>query len=210
MQAKPADQHFAATIQQGLVVALTGRPSPRSPATWPVPARGARLLRSGAIDLNSVVVAASQDLHDSALAQASKATRQFEEEIALLVVLALVSLGGVIVAGRVLTRPLRRLAATAQQVHDGEFDLERLPDTGPRELVTTTRAFNDMASTLKAVESRAVALAAEDFSHPELSVPSARSRIQALRRGHDRLAWRSRSANRERTSDCFCTRSATS
>jgi nitrogen fixation/metabolism regulation signal transduction histidine kinase len=116
------------------------------------------------IDLNGLAIAASQDLHDSALTQAAKATRSFENEIALLVVLALVSLGGVVAAGRVLTRPLRRLAAKAQQVHDGDFDLEALPDTGPREVATTTRAFNDMASTLKGVESRAVALAAEDFS----------------------------------------------
>ena len=39
---------------------------------------------------------------------------------------------------------------------------DTLPETGPREVVTTTAAFNDMSSTLKAVETTAVALADED------------------------------------------------
>jgi diguanylate cyclase (GGDEF)-like protein len=197
MQAKPADRHFAATIQQGLAVALTGRPSPYAGDADFAGATMAPALQY-VTDLNNLVVAASQDLHDSALAQASKATRQFEEEIALLVVLALVSLGGVIAAGRVLTRPLRRLAATALQVHDGDFDLERLPDTGPREVATTTRAFNDMASTLKAVESRAVALAAEDFSHPELLVPLPGRTGHALQATIDSLAARIREREQQR------------
>lgn len=94
------------------------------------------------------------------------------------------------VAGRILTRPLRRLAAAAQQVHDGDFDLEALPETGPRELVTTTAAFNDMASTLKGVESRAVALAAEDFSRLDrhASLPGRTGR--ALQATIDSLAKR--------------------
>jgi diguanylate cyclase (GGDEF)-like protein len=189
MQAKPATQAFAATVQQALTVALTGAPPPFA----------ADLERYGVaiapsleytIDLNELAIAASRDLHDSALAQAAKATRSFENEIALLVVLALVSLGGVVTAGRILTRPLRRLAATAQQVHDGNFDLERLPHTGPREVATTTRAFNDMASTLKGVESRAVALAAEDFSHPELLIPLPGRTGQALQATIDSLVAR--------------------
>ena len=92
-------------------------------------------------------------------------------ELLFLALLALVGFGGVVVGGRVLTRPLKKLAAAALQVHSGDFDLERLPDSGPREVVTTTAAFNDMASTLKAVEAKAVALAAEDLSDPELLIP---------------------------------------
>jgi len=197
MQANPTNQRFAATIQEGLNVALTGRPSPYAGNVKFAGAAMAPSLQYVA-DLNKLVVAASQDLHDSALVEASKATRQFEEEFVLLVVLALVSLGGVIAASRVLTRPLRRLAATAQQVHDGDFDLERLPDTGPREVVTTTRAFNDMASTLKGVESRAVALAAEDFSHPELLIPLPGRTGHALQATIDSLAARIREREQQR------------
>jgi diguanylate cyclase (GGDEF)-like protein len=197
LQAKPANRRFEATIQQGLTVALTNRPSPftgnvKNAAAAMGP--GLDYLN----DLNTLVVAASQDLHDSALAQASKATRQFADEIALLVLLGVVSLGGVIVASRVLTRPLRRLAAAAHKVHDGDFDLERLPDTGPSEVVTTTRAFNDMASTLKAVESRAVALAAEDFSHPELLIPLPGRTGNALQATIDSLAARIREREQQR------------
>ena len=92
---------------------------------------------------------------------------RFIDEILLLVLLGVVTVAGVVVASRALTRPLRTLASVARQVQGGDFDLERLPHRGPREVVTATAAFNDMASTLKAVELTAVALAAEDFAHPE-------------------------------------------
>ena len=176
-------------MQQAVAIALDGDPSPFA---GDLPRFNAAMADSVAYvaDLNALVVAASQDLHDSALSQASHAKHSFEEEMALLVLLALVSLGGVVIAGRMLTRPLRRLAANAQQVHDGDFDLERLPDTGPKEVVTTTRAFNDMALTLKAVESRAVALAAEDLSHPELLTPLPGRTGQALQATIDSLAAR--------------------
>ncbi len=189
MNAKPATQAFTVTVDQALAVALTGEPSPLAGDVGLYAVAMAPSL-AYTVDLNGLAIAASEDLHDSALAQAAKATRSFENEIGLLVVLGLVSLGGVVIAGRVLTRPLRRLAAKAQQVHDGDFDLEPLPDTGPREVVTTTRAFNDMASTLKGVESRAVALAAEDFSHPELLIPLPGRTGSALQATIDSLAAR--------------------
>jgi diguanylate cyclase (GGDEF)-like protein len=189
MQAKPDTQAFTATIQQALTIVLSGAPSPLAADIDGYSVAMAPSL-AYTIDLNSLAITASQDLHDSALAQAAKATRSFENEIALLVALALVSLGGVVIAGRILTRPLRRLAVKAQQVHEGDFDLEALPDTGPREVATTTRAFNDMASTLKGVESRAVALAAEDFSHPELLVPLPGRTGLALQATIDSLAAR--------------------
>ncbi|MDP9465331.1 MAG: HAMP domain-containing protein, partial [Actinomycetota bacterium] len=170
LQAEPANQQFAVTIQQAITVALTGAPSPYA---GDIPAAGAAMAPGldYLSDLSNLVVVASQDLHDSALAQSTKATDQFANDIALLALLVVVVLGGVIVAARVLTRPLGRLADMAQRVHDGDFDLERLPDTGPREIGATTKAFNEMASTLKAVESAAVALAAEDVSHMGLSIP---------------------------------------
>jgi diguanylate cyclase (GGDEF)-like protein len=141
-------------------------------------------------DVNKLVTAASQDLHDTALAQASAATGRLVGELLFLALLALVGFGGVVVGGRVLTRPLKKLAAAALQVHSGEFDLERLPDSGPREVVTTTEAFNDMALTLKAVEAKAVALAAEDLSDPELLIPLPGRTGHALQASVDTLAAR--------------------
>ena len=61
-------------------------------------------------DLNKLVTAASQDLHDTALAQASAASDRLAGEIVFLALLALVGFGGVVVGGRVLIRPLKKLA----------------------------------------------------------------------------------------------------
>ena len=197
MQAKPSNQQFAATIEQAVAAAVTGEPSAIAGDVEGVGAAMAPGLEY-VIDLNDLVVAASLDLEDSALAQSASATRQFRNEIVFLVVLVLVGLGGVIVAGRMLTRPLRRLAGAARQVHDGEFDLERLPATGPSEVAATTKAFNEMASTLKAVEARAVALAAEDLSHPELFVPLPGRTGHALNATIDSLADRIREREQQR------------
>jgi diguanylate cyclase (GGDEF)-like protein len=90
------------------------------------------------------------------------------------------------------------LAGAARQVHDGDFDLERLPATGPSEVAATTQAFNEMSSTLKAVEARAVALAAEDLSHPELFVPLPGRTGHALQATIDSLADRIREREQQR------------
>jgi diguanylate cyclase (GGDEF)-like protein len=197
LQIDPSDRAFAATIQQGLTVALTGAKPPfvgnaNFAGTSMTP--GIHYLS----DLNKLVTAASQDLHDTALAQASNATGKFVGEILFLALLALVSLGGVIVGGRGLARPLKKLAAGAQQVHSGNFDLERLPEAGPREVVIATDAFNDMASTLKAVEAKAVALAAEDLSDPELLTPLPGKTGHALQASVDTLSVRIRERELQR------------
>jgi diguanylate cyclase (GGDEF)-like protein len=197
MQAKPANRQFAATIQQALNVALTGLPSP-----FVGDLAGAGVALAPGIgyvsDLSKLVVSASQDLQDSALTQAAKATRQFAEELTIVLVVVVVVLAGVVVAAQVLTQPLRKLADTAEQVHDGDFDLERLPESGPREIAATTRAFNDMASTLKAVEARAVALASEDFSHPKLAIPLPGRTGHALQVTLDSLAAKIREREQQR------------
>ncbi len=197
LQTDPSDQHFAATIQQGLTVALTGAKPPfldntTFAGTSMTP--GIHYL----FDINKLVTSASQDLHDTALAQAASASDRLSGEVVFLALLALVCFGGVAVGGRVLTRPLKKLSAAALQVHSGEFDLERLPDSGPREVVTTTEAFNDMALTLKAVEAKAVALAAEDLSDPELLIPLPGRTGSALQASVDTLAVRIRERELQR------------
>ena len=197
LQTDPSDKRFAATIQQGLTVALDGT---RPPFVGNLTFAGNSMAPglTYLADLNKLVTSASQDLHDTALAQASTATDRLVGEIAFLALLALVCLGGVIVGGRVLTRPLKKLAAAALQVHSGDFDLERLPDSGPREVVTTTEAFNDMALTLRAVEAKAVALAAEDLSDPELLIPLPGRTGHALQASVDTLAVRIRERELQR------------
>ncbi len=197
MQAKPANQQFAATIEQARDLALTGVTSP-----FAGDLAGAGVALASGIgyvgDLSNLVVAASQDLHDAALLQADESHPPIRGRAHVAVVLLVVVLAGVVVAGQVLTHPLRRLADTAEQVHVGDFDLERLPESGPREIAATTTAFNDMASTLKAVEARAVALATEDFSHPDLAIPLPGRTGHALQATLDSLAAKIREREQQR------------
>ena len=189
LQTAPTDVRFAATIQKAVTVAVNGtKPSLSGNLAFSGSALAPSL--NYLADLNSLVTSASQDLHDTAMAQASAATRQLTDEIVFLSLLALLCISGVLAAGRMLTQPLKRLAAGALQVSNGEFDLEPLADKGPREVVTTIAAFNDMASTLKAVEEKAVGLAAEDLSDPELRKPLPGRTGQALQVSIDALSDR--------------------
>jgi diguanylate cyclase (GGDEF)-like protein len=191
LQHNQVNRRFGATIAQALSVAVDNLPAPfKDNLSFAGSSERSAIAYVAAFD--ALVVAASQDLQDTALAQASGASRRFIDEILFLVLLGLVTVGGVIVTSRALTRPLRALAAVARQVQGGDFDLARLPDRGPREVVTATAAFNDMASTLKAVESTAVALAAEDVAHPESFVALPGRTGHALQASVDTLAARIR------------------
>ena len=197
IQQSPADQHFAGTIQQGLNVALSGSPPPFAGNTAFAGSSMVPGLHYLA-DLNSLVIAASRDLHNTALTLASGATHRLIGELVFLAALILLSIGGVIIAGRVLTRPLKRLATTAFQVHSGDFAVSPIPETGPQEVVTTTAAFNDMSSTLKAVEMTAVALADEDLSHLEQLSPLPGRTGRALQASVDTLSGRIRDRELQR------------
>ena len=191
IQLDPADVQFAGSVKQGLEVALNGSPPPFAGNL----AFAGSSMFAGLhylANLNSLVIAASGDLHNTALALASSATHRLVGEIVFLAVLIAISVGGVFIAGRVLTRPLKRLATTASQVHNGDFEVPPLPETGPREVVTTTAAFNDMSSTLKAVESTAIALADEDLSHLEQLSPLPGRTGRALQASVDTLSQRIR------------------
>jgi diguanylate cyclase (GGDEF)-like protein len=191
LRADPSDRLFAATIQHAVNVALNNLPPPFA-GNLGFAGSSMRPGLEYLTDLNKLVLAASRDLRSTALTQGSQATSRFAETVILLALLCFACFGGVIGAGRVLTRPLKRLAKAAIQVHDGEFGLERLSTKGPKEVVTTTSAFNDMADTLKAVEAKTVALATEDLSNPELLVPLPGRTGMALQATIDALATRIR------------------
>jgi diguanylate cyclase (GGDEF)-like protein len=78
------------------------------------------------------------------------------------------------------------------------FAVSPLPETGPREVVTTTAAFNDMSSTLKAVEVTAMALADEDLSHLEQLSPLPGRTGRALQASVDTLSQRIRERELQR------------
>ena len=193
----PADRAFASTIALGVSTALNNAKPPFAgnltfAGSSMTP--GLQYLQ----DLNRLVTATSQDLRAEALSQASVAANRLFSEVLFLSLLALVCLAGVVLAGRVLIRPLERLAAAARQIHHGDFDPDRLPPSGPQEVAATVDAFNDMASTLKAVEAKAVALAAEDLSHPRLLTPLPGRTGRALQASVDTLATRIRERELQR------------
>jgi len=197
LQTDPADVHFGATIQQAVTVALNDEKPPFAGNlgfAGSSMAPGLRYLG----DQNKLVTAGSQDLRDTALAQSAAASHRLTGEILFLVALALVCVGGIALVGRMLTHSLKNLASRARQVHGGNFDLEPLPDTGPREVVTTTAAFNDMTSTLKAIESKAIALATENLSDPRLLTPLPGRTGRALQASIDTLATRMRERELQR------------
>lgn len=191
IQSSPADRQFAATIQQGVDVALGNL---RPPFVGNLSFAGASLAPGlhYLSDLNRLVTSASTDLHDTATAQATSATHRLIGELVFLGLLALVCLVGIVVASRAVTRPLTRLATMAHRIRSGEFHIERVPETGPAEIAATAAAFNEMALTLQGVEAKAVALATEDLSHPELLNPLPGRTGQALQASVDVLATRIR------------------
>jgi diguanylate cyclase (GGDEF)-like protein len=191
LRADPSDRQFAATIQQGVNVTLNNLPPPFA-GNLSFAGSSMRPGLQYLADLNKLVVSASHDLRTTAVAQGAHAANRFNETVILLALLCLACLGGVVAAGRVLTRPLKSLARAALLVHHGNFDLTRLRHQGPREVATTTSAFNDMADTLKAVEGKAVALATEDLSNPELAVPLPGRTGKALQATIDALSTRIR------------------
>lgn len=91
------------------------------------------------------------------------------------VVLALALLGAYFIALQV-ARPLKQIAQAAQQVGRGATP-QPLPERGAREIVTVSRAFNQMSADLAADE-RERALVLAGISH-DLRTPLARVRLAA-------------------------------
>ncbi len=197
VQQSPADRQFAATIQQGLNVALNNeRPPFLGNLTFAGNSMTPGLHYLG--DLDVLVTSASTDLQNTATTQAGSATARLIGELIFLAVLALLCLGGIVMASRVLTRPLTKLAAAAHRIRSGDFDIERLDEQGPTEIATTIGAFNEMTSTLKAVQTKAIALADEDLSNPDLLTPLPGRTGQALQASVDLLATRIRERELQR------------
>lgn len=120
--------------------------------------------------ISTAIRATAADLRDLTRDHAADATRAVVLQALVVVLLALASLATALWAARSLATPITHLEDAAHQIHDGRFDLPPLPERGPRELADMARAFNEMSSTLAAVERHAVALA-DDTDAPVLQEP---------------------------------------
>ncbi len=193
----PHVQVFNQVIQNALKLVQNGGPAP-----FLTNEKAAGVAVRGAIydvaDLSNLVQSAANDLVNQANHEASVAKEDFILEIVFLLALLAFSIGGVLIVGRSLTKPLQALSGAALKIHSGDFDLEELDDAGPKEVATTTEAFNVMSTTLKAVERKTVALAEEDLEHADLSHPLPGKTGAALQAAVDQLAKRIKEREEQR------------
>ena len=141
---------------------------PRLP---PTPARSARsrtLEVAWANSLTHVVLASSVDLRTATADQADSATHALVVTYALTSLLLVLALGAVLILSRQVRRPLDHIVAAATSVQEGELDIPALDESGPKELALASAAFNEMASTLRAVQDQAIALSGGDLDNPVL------------------------------------------
>lgn len=137
--------------------------------------------------LTTLVLAASADLRSTAAADESSATSGLVVTLVLLALLVALVIAAALWMAGAITQPLARIADAAGTVRQGDFDVDRLEEVGPRELATAAVAFNDMAATLSAVESHAVALSGRDLEDPVLQTPLPGRTGRALQGALDRL-----------------------
>jgi len=158
---------FEETLEGVRTSALRGQPSPLASD----PDAFGQAFVDGAMwgtGLADTVRAAGRDLREAALDEADRAGDALRSHLLTAMLLTALSVAVAWVMARRIVAPVERLQRAAQSIHAGQFDLEPMPAEGPRELVETSTAFNDMASTLSAVEAHAVALA-DDPDAPVLS-----------------------------------------
>jgi diguanylate cyclase (GGDEF)-like protein len=78
------------------------------------------------------------------------------------------AVGAVLFLSRQVRRPLANIVAAATSVREGELEIPVLDESGPRELALAAAAFNEMATTLRAVQVQAIALSEGDLDDPVL------------------------------------------
>jgi diguanylate cyclase (GGDEF)-like protein len=85
--------------------------------------------------------------------------------------LVLATLAVSIWAGRSISRPLKLLAEHAEAVREGDLDVAPLPRRGPRDIVVTCEAFDDLVANLRLLEAKSQALATLELDSPVLGEP---------------------------------------
>jgi diguanylate cyclase (GGDEF)-like protein len=168
------------------VVALHGRAERTADAIF---AAGAPIEIS-AVDLGSLDLEAERDaflssigaltrhveLVDAAAVNASTIAGETKQAaiadrnavLVLVLGVSLMSLVALLVTGRWIVGPLRRMADAADAMREGELGANAQVG-GPKEVRSAAAALNEAADQLKLAEGQALALAEEDLSHPVLA-----------------------------------------
>ena len=195
-QRDPAAIAWEKTITQAVNTALAGKRS--ALATNPI-AYGIAFTKEPRWlnDLTAVIEGASTDMRNEARNVAHSAASSYQEEVAVFVLSVLIAAGAALLLARSVVRPLKRLSSAARRVSSGDFVLQTVRPSGPREVADTIVAVDEMTSVFSAVESFTVSLA-EDPNAPSLDVPLPGRTGRALQTTLNRLRESVREAERQR------------
>jgi diguanylate cyclase (GGDEF)-like protein len=163
----PVATRFRAYVQTGITVGLGHLAPPFATSSSHI-GEIARVEVAWANSLTAVVLASSVDLRTATADQANSASHALIVTYGLTSLLVLLALGAVLILSRQVRRPLDHIVAAATSVQEGELDIPALDESGPKELALASAAFNEMASTLRAVQAQAIALSGGDLDNPIL------------------------------------------
>jgi diguanylate cyclase (GGDEF)-like protein len=137
-------------------------------SSGPTIAEIARSEVAWANSLAALVLASSADLRTASSDQAKSAAEALVATIVFMLLLVSLAVGAVLILSRQVRRPLARIVAAATSVQQGELDIPVLDESGPKELALAAAAFNEMASTLRAMQTQAIVLSEGDLDDPVL------------------------------------------
>jgi diguanylate cyclase (GGDEF)-like protein len=166
----PLSRKFTAYAQLGISIGLNHEVAPYATNSAAISEIGKSEVE-WANALTHLVLASSADLRVATDNQANSATTALAFSSLFLVFLVLASIVGVLCLARAVRRPIAEIVTAFESVREGEFDLPRLDESGPREIALAAGAFNEMTSTLHAVQAQAIALSEGDLDAPALQHP---------------------------------------
>jgi diguanylate cyclase (GGDEF)-like protein len=161
---------FQGYVALGIAAGLGNRVPPYANKTTEISAI-AKSEVEWANSLTAVVLASSADLRVATASQASSATWDLILTFLSMLLLVLAAIGSVLAFGRAIRRPLARIASALKSVQEGELEFPQLDEDGPREICLASGAFNEMSSTLRAVQAQAIALSRGKLDDPVLQRP---------------------------------------
>jgi diguanylate cyclase (GGDEF)-like protein len=167
---QPLSRSFERYVTLGIAVGLEKGAPPYASDTAAI-SEIARSEVEWANALTNVVLASSADLRVATTTQANSATRALYLTALVMLLLALGAIGSVLAFSRAVRRPLAHIASALKSVQEGDLELPQLDETGPREVSLASRAFNEMSSTLRAVQAQAIALSKGQLDDPVLQRP---------------------------------------
>ena len=167
LRASPLDANFSADVQLAITTGLGHATPPLATNAGGIGGVGKSEV-AWADSLTGLVLASSADLRAATADQAGSATTALALVFFILLFLVLTAVGAVVILDRAVRRPLARIVNAAESVREGELELPVLDESGPRELALAAGAFNEMSSTLRAVQEQAIALSVGDLDDPVL------------------------------------------